>query len=84
MIKDLENIKGDLANTKTIPIIYGETASKKVISLLTILTIRVYFLVDMMLEQWKSTLCLSYYTVVFSCYTYVEWNAKDNIYCLMF
>jgi 4-hydroxybenzoate polyprenyltransferase len=29
MIKDLENIKGDLANYKTIPIIYGETTSKK-------------------------------------------------------
>ena len=48
MIKDLENIKGDLANNyKTIPIIYGETTSKKVISLLTFLTIiPVYILVD--------------------------------------
>ncbi len=48
MIKDLENIKGDLANNyKTIPILYGETTSKKAISLLTILTIvPVYILVD--------------------------------------
>ena len=48
MIKDLENIKGDLANNyKTIPIIYGETTSKKAISLLTFLTIiPVYILVD--------------------------------------
>jgi 4-hydroxybenzoate polyprenyltransferase len=48
MIKDLENMKGDLANDyKTIPIIYGETASKKIISTLTILTIvPVYILVD--------------------------------------
>jgi 4-hydroxybenzoate polyprenyltransferase len=47
MIKDLENMKGDLANDyKTIPI-YGETASKKIISTLTILTIvPVYILVD--------------------------------------
>ena len=48
MIKDLENIKGDLANDyKTIPIIYGETTSKKTITLLTLLTIiPVYILVD--------------------------------------
>lgn len=48
MIKDLENIKGDLANGyKTIPIIYGELTSKKTISVLTLLTIiPVYILVD--------------------------------------
>jgi 4-hydroxybenzoate polyprenyltransferase len=33
MIKDLENLKGDLANNyKTIPIVYGEMVSKKIIS----------------------------------------------------
>jgi 4-hydroxybenzoate polyprenyltransferase len=47
MIKDLENMKGDLANDyKTIPIIYGETASKKIISTLTIPIVPVYILVD--------------------------------------
>lgn len=48
MIKDLENIKGDLANGyNTIPIIYGEPASKKTITALTILTvIPVYLLID--------------------------------------
>ena len=48
MIKDLENIKGDLANDyKTIPIIYGEVVSKKIITLLTILTIiPVYVLIE--------------------------------------
>ena len=45
MIKDLENIKGDLANDyKTIPILYGELTSKKIITLLTILTIIPVFL----------------------------------------
>jgi len=40
MIKDLENIKGDLANDyKTIPIVYGEAVSKKIITVLTIATI---------------------------------------------
>lgn len=48
MIKDLENIKGDLANNyKTIPILYGEVFSKKTITALTILTIvPVYFLIE--------------------------------------
>ena len=40
MIKDLENIKGDLANNyNTIPVRFGEKASKRIITTLTILTI---------------------------------------------
>ncbi len=48
MIKDLENIKGDLANGyQTIPIVHGETTSKKIILVLLVLTvIPVYFLVN--------------------------------------
>ena len=48
IIKDLENIKGDIANDYlTIPVKYGEIFAKKIITTLTILTIiPVYFLVD--------------------------------------
>lgn len=48
MIKDLENIKGDIANNyRTIPVKYGEETTKKIITLLTILTIiPVYLLVE--------------------------------------
>ena len=48
MIKDLENIKGDLANGyNTIPIIYGEPISKKIITGLTLLTIfPIYILIE--------------------------------------
>lgn len=48
IIKDLENIKGDVANDyHTIPVLYGESFSKKVITLLTISTIiPIYFLVE--------------------------------------
>jgi 4-hydroxybenzoate polyprenyltransferase len=48
MIKDLENLKGDLASGyRTIPILYGEDLSKKIITGLTILTIfPVYILID--------------------------------------
>jgi len=48
MIKDLENLKGDLANDyHTIPITYNEKVSKKIITVLTFLTIiPVYILID--------------------------------------
>ena len=48
MIKDLENIKGDIANDyQTIPVMFGENFSKKIITLLTLLTIvPIYFLVE--------------------------------------
>jgi 4-hydroxybenzoate polyprenyltransferase len=48
MIKDLENLKGDLASGyRTIPILYGEELSKKIITALTILTVfPIYILID--------------------------------------
>lgn len=48
MIKDLENLKGDLANNyKTIPIVYGEKFSKNIISALIIATVHpVYILIE--------------------------------------
>jgi 4-hydroxybenzoate polyprenyltransferase len=48
MIKDLENIKGDLATDyKTIPIVYSENVSKKIITGLTVATIfPVYVLIE--------------------------------------
>ncbi|WP_166922725.1 geranylgeranylglycerol-phosphate geranylgeranyltransferase [Flavobacterium poyangense] len=48
MIKDLENLKGDLANNyKTIPILYNEKVSKQIITALTFLTILpVYILIN--------------------------------------
>ena len=48
MIKDLENIKGDLVTDyKTIPILYGEAVSKKIITGLTLLTIvPIYVLIE--------------------------------------
>jgi 4-hydroxybenzoate polyprenyltransferase len=39
MIRNLENLKGDLANDyKTIPIVYGEMVSKQIITALATLT----------------------------------------------
>lgn len=48
IIKDLENIKGDIANNyQTIPVFFGENTAKKIITLLTVSTvIPIYFLVE--------------------------------------
>ncbi|MBP9793861.1 MAG: geranylgeranylglycerol-phosphate geranylgeranyltransferase [Flavobacterium sp.] len=48
MIKDLENIKGDIANDyQTIPVRFGEKTSKQIITILTVSTvIPVYVLVE--------------------------------------
>ncbi|MFM9523240.1 geranylgeranylglycerol-phosphate geranylgeranyltransferase [Flavobacterium psychrophilum] len=48
MIKDLENIKGDIANNyQTIPVRFGERVSKQIITFLTISTIiPVYILIE--------------------------------------
>lgn len=48
MVKDLENIRGDLANDyQTIPIVRGEVISKRIITLLLVLTVApVYYLVN--------------------------------------
>ncbi len=40
LVKDLENLKGDLAQGyRTIPVVYGESTSKKVVTLLAVLTL---------------------------------------------
>ncbi len=48
MIKDLENIKGDVANNyQTIPVRFGEKVSKQVITVLTVSTILpIFILID--------------------------------------
>lgn len=48
MIKDLENLKGDVANDyQTIPVLYGETFAKKIITALTFSTlIPIYYLIE--------------------------------------
>lgn len=49
MVKDLENIKGDLANNyRTIPVVYGEKVSKYIITFLVFLTlVPIYILIEM-------------------------------------
>lgn len=81
MIKDLENLKGDLANDyKTIPIIYGEEISKKIITTLTIITIiPVYFLVDVYDVGYMDIYFYSCFIVLILFLLYLwKWNSKEH------
>ena len=81
MIKDLENLKGDLANDyRTIPIIYGEEVSKKIITVLTILTIvPVYFLINVYDVGYMDIYFYSCFIVLIFFLLYLwKWNTKEH------
>ena len=81
MIKDLENLKGDLANDyKTIPIIYGEEVSKKIITGLTILTvIPVYFLINVYDVGYMDIYFYSGFIVLIFFLLYLwKWKTKEG------
>ncbi|WP_281322836.1 geranylgeranylglycerol-phosphate geranylgeranyltransferase [Flavobacterium aestivum] len=81
MIKDLENLKGDLANDyKTIPIIYGEEISKKIITGLTLMTIvPVYFLINVYDVGYMDIYFYSCFIVLIFFLLYLwKWNTKEQ------
>ena len=81
MIKDLENLQGDFANDyKTIPIIYGEEFSKRIITILTIMTIfPVYFLIDVYDVGYMDIYfyCCFIVLIFFLLYLW-KWNTKEQ------
>lgn len=84
LVKDLENIKGDLAqNYKTIPIVYGTSTSKWLLTILAGLTIiPVYFLVNdfamgyMHFYFYASVILLLLFLLVL-------WRSKEKLHYLM-
>jgi 4-hydroxybenzoate polyprenyltransferase len=81
MIKDLENLKGDLANDyRTIPIIYGEEISKKIITGLTLMTIvPVYFLINVYDVGYMDIYFYSCFIVLIFFLLYLwKWNTKEQ------
>lgn len=80
IIKDLENIKGDIANDyRTIPVIYGEVFAKKTITLLTILTvIPVYFLVEIY-EVGYMDIYFYFSLIVLIFFLILLWKANSKI-----
>ncbi|PVX46265.1 4-hydroxybenzoate polyprenyltransferase [Flavobacterium sp. 103] len=81
MIKDLENLKGDLANDyKTIPIIYGEEVSKKIITGLALLTvIPVYFLINVYDVGYMDIYFYSGFVIMIFFLLYLwKWETKEQ------
>lgn len=79
MIKDLENLKGDMAqNYRTIPVIFGIGASKKIITLLIVCTIiPVYFLIEIFDVGYMD---IYFYTsfIVFIFFIIKLWKSDDK------
>jgi 4-hydroxybenzoate polyprenyltransferase len=81
MIKDLENLKGDFANDyKTIPIIYGEEVSKKIITGLALLTvIPVYFLINVYDVGYMDIYFYSGFIIMIFFLVYLwKWETKER------
>ena len=79
MVKDLENIKGDLAaNYKTIPVLFGEEFAKYIITVLTILSVvPVYFLIDIFDVGYMDIyFYISYLVLIF--FLLKLWNSKTK------
>ena len=81
MIKDLENIKGDLVlNYRTIPVILGENFSKKIITFLVLCTvIPVYILIEMYdVGYMDSYFYLSFIILIFFLAKLWKSTSKEN------
>ena len=84
LTKDLENIAGDLTqNYHTIPIVYGEAASKQMLTVLAILTlIPIYFL---LFKYHIGYMYIYFYLsiVLLVAFLVLLWNAKTKLQYLM-
>jgi 4-hydroxybenzoate polyprenyltransferase len=81
MIKDLENIKGDMAqNYRTLPVILGESFSKKVITMLIICSIfPVYILIEIYDVGYMDIyFYVSFIVLIFFIMKLWNSNSKDN------
>ena len=83
LTKDLENIKGDLTlNYRTIPIVYGEATSKKMISVLVALTlIPSYFLITQY-NIGKMNFYFYICEILLIVYLFLLWKSKTKTHYL--
>jgi 4-hydroxybenzoate polyprenyltransferase len=84
MIKDLENIQGDIANNyQTISVKYGEDTAKKVITVLTISTILpIYYLIEVYdVGYMDAYFYMSMIVLLFFCV--FLWKAKQKAHYLL-
>jgi 4-hydroxybenzoate polyprenyltransferase len=81
LVKDLENIQGDLAlNYRTIPVVYGEGASKKMLTILGILTLFPGFLLISKFDIGYMNLFFYGSTFALLFFMLIIWNANKKIH----
>ena len=84
LVKDLENLKGDLAQDyRTIPVVYGEGLSKRMLTFMSLLTlVPAYFLITqfeigyMYLYFYGSMLALAFFV-------FVLWKSKEKLHYMI-
>ena len=84
LTKDLENIKGDLLQSyQTIPIVYGEKASKNILRVLTILTLVPTYILLVCFEIGYMYLYFYFSTFLLLVFLYVLWKSKTKLHYLI-
>ncbi|WP_111309355.1 geranylgeranylglycerol-phosphate geranylgeranyltransferase [Confluentibacter sediminis] len=84
LTKDLENIKGDLAlGYKTIPIIYGEKASKIMLTILTCLTLIPIYLLLYKFEVGRMYVYFYLSVVLLVFFILLIWKSKTKLHYLI-
>ncbi|GAA3636190.1 geranylgeranylglycerol-phosphate geranylgeranyltransferase [Flavivirga jejuensis] len=84
LTKDLENIKGDLAqNYKTIPITYGEKASKLMLTILSVLTLIPTYLLLFKFEVGHMYLYFYLSTLLLLGFLVLLWRSKTKTHYLI-
>ncbi|WP_082379437.1 geranylgeranylglycerol-phosphate geranylgeranyltransferase [Pseudalgibacter alginicilyticus] len=84
LTKDLENIKGDLAqNYHTIPIIYGEKASKIMLTILTVLTLIPSYLLLYRFEIGYMYLFFYLAIILLILFIMLLWKSKTKMHYLI-
>jgi 4-hydroxybenzoate polyprenyltransferase len=84
LTKDLENIKGDLTqNYHTIPVVYGEGVSKKVLTILALLTLIPCYLLLYKFEIGYMYLYFYLSIVLIVFFLFMLWRSKTKLHYLL-
>ncbi|MCB0468825.1 MAG: UbiA family prenyltransferase, partial [Aequorivita sp.] len=83
LVKDLENLKGDLTHDyKTIPVVYGERTSKRMLTLLSILTLAPIILLITKFKEEIGYMDYYFYASIIGLAVFltVLWYSKNRIH----
>ncbi|WP_347373249.1 geranylgeranylglycerol-phosphate geranylgeranyltransferase [Aequorivita sp. Q41] len=86
LVKDLENIKGDLTHGyKTIPVVYGEKTSKKMLTFISVLTLVPVFLLITRFNEEIGYMDYYFYASIagLAVFLTVLWYSKNKIHYII-